>query len=146
MTRVAAEPEDRGAARSARPLVLAGLMAVAGALHFVVPRAYERIMPSWLPRAWDDALIAASGAAEIACAALLVAPRTRRLGGWLTAALLVAVYPANIQHAVQGGIPGASGAAAGAAVAWLRLPLQIPLFLWAVTVARRAPATRDARS
>ena len=36
------------------------------------------------------------GAAEFGCAAMLTIPATRRFGGLCTAALMVAVYPANI--------------------------------------------------
>jgi uncharacterized membrane protein len=47
-------------------------------------------------------------------------PRTRRLGGWASVALLVGVFPANVQHALDDG-----------GAVWLRLPLQWPLIAWA---------------
>jgi uncharacterized membrane protein len=103
--------------RSAR--ALAAVMATAGVAHFVIPEFFERIIPSPL-RAHDRFLVNASGVAELACAALLLSRRTRRVGGWATAALLVAVFPANVQHALDDG-----------GVIWLRLPVQIPLVAWA---------------
>jgi hypothetical protein len=39
--------------------------------------------------------------------------------------------------ALDGGLPGAGFPASSALIAWLRLPLQIPLILWAVSVARK---------
>lgn len=105
-------------------------MVGAGALHFVIPSSYERIVPRGLGHA--RALVLMSGVVEIACGALLSQARTRRLGGWLTAGLLVGVFPANVQMALDAGAP----AGLGAALAWLRLPLQVPLVAWALRQAR----------
>jgi uncharacterized membrane protein len=118
--------------RSRRPLTLlgiAGLMAGSGTLHLVAPGLYRRIVPRVLGHA--DAVVLLSGVCELVCAALLLVPATRRVGAYATAALLVAVFPANVQMAVDGGLGGASFPANTAAVAaWLRLPLQVPLVLW----------------
>ena len=65
-------------------------------------------------------------------------PRTRRLGGRLTALLLLAVWPANIDAALRGGYPGLDGFAGSTTAAWLRVPLQIPLIWGALRIARRA--------
>ena len=51
------------------------------------------------------------------------------------------MYPANIQSALDGGIEGADPPFDSAAAAWLRLPLQIPMFLWARRVMRDAAAS-----
>ena len=72
---------------------LAGIFAVSGTLHLVRPEVYEPIMPDLVPRQRE--VIYASGVAELLCAAGLLHPRTRRLAGWASAALLLAVYPAN---------------------------------------------------
>lgn len=109
------------------------LLVGAGILHFVVPGPYRRIIPAPL-RVHAAALVAASGACEIACAALLVIPRTRRLGALATAALFVAVLPANVQMALD--VTRADSAALLRIAAWLRLPLQIPLILWALRFRR----------
>lgn len=121
-----------------RALALAGLLAVAGVTHFAFPRFYDAIMPRVIPEAWHRPLTYASGAAELVCAALLARPRTRRLGGWLTALLLVAVLPANVQMALDS-LDAARrelSVAYHPAVAWGRLPVQVPLIAWAVAVAR----------
>ena len=115
--------------RTASPYVLAALLATTGTLHFAVPRPFDAIVPGFLPapRAWT----LASGAAELACAAGLAVPATRRRAAAATALLLVAVFPANVHMAVHpGGVPR-----------WLalaRLPLQVPLVLWALRVRRDA--------
>ncbi len=120
---------------------LAALMGGSGVLHFTATAAYARIVPHALPRA--DAWVQASGAAELAIAALLLHPRTRRRGGMATVALLLVVFPANIQMAIDGGISGAGFPMGSALVAWARLPLQVPLILWAWAVAGTATRGLD---
>ncbi len=95
--------------------MLAAFLVAAGILHFVATSTYERIVPRVLghPRL----LVQVSGAAEILCGALL--------------ALFVAVFPANVQMALDGGLRGAGFPANSAIASWLRLPLQIPLIVWA---------------
>jgi len=123
--------------RSASPWVLAGVLAVAGTAHFTATRSYERIIPPVLP--YPRALVYVSGLAELACAAGLGYRRTRRLAGWATAALFVAVFPANVQMALA-----ASGGSTGhRLISWGRLPLQIPLVWWAAQVARRSTGRRS---
>jgi uncharacterized membrane protein len=118
--------------RAASPFLLAGLLGGVGVLHFVTPQSFDGIVPPFLgpPRPWTYA----SGVAELAVAAAVAVPRTRRAGATAAAVLLVAVYPANIYHAVEpGDLPRW--------VVLARLPLQVPLVLWALQV-RRATARR----
>jgi uncharacterized membrane protein len=109
------------------------MLVVMGILHFAVPGPFIKIVPRFLGnrRFW----VYASGVAELTAGGLVLSsrPDVRRLGGWLAAATIVAVYPANIQMAVDAGAPISVPAAA----AWLRLPLQAPLVAWALRVARR---------
>ena len=62
---------------------------IAGALHFIKPTFYLPIMPRYLP--YHLELIYLSGVAEIICGLMLLFESTRRLGAWLTIALLIAV-------------------------------------------------------
>ncbi len=81
-------------------LLMAAALFGMGVLHFVVPKPFDSIVPPKLPgRARTYTY--ASGVAEIGVASALAVPRTRRLGGRLAAALLIAVFPANIQFAVD---------------------------------------------
>jgi uncharacterized membrane protein len=61
-----------------------------------------------------------------------VVPRTRRLAGWATAALFVAVFPGNVQMALD----ASDRSALYRAATYARLPVQVPLVVWAVQVAR----------
>jgi uncharacterized membrane protein len=116
--------------RRASPYLLAGLLTVTGTMHFVAPKVFVSIMPPQLPH--RSALVYASGAAELTCAAGLAVPRTRRVAGWATALLFVAVFPANVQMALDAG----NRSAAYRAATYARLPVQVPLVMWAVWVAR----------
>ncbi|MEY2446981.1 MAG: hypothetical protein QOH79_457 [Acidimicrobiaceae bacterium] len=79
------------------------------------------------PRTWTYL----SGAAELSSGLLLANPSTKRVGGALGAATMVAVYPANIQMAIDHKIRTPFGAGL-----WLRLPLQLPMINWALKHAR----------
>ncbi|GAC1571429.1 MAG: membrane protein [Candidatus Dormibacteria bacterium] len=114
---------------------VAALLGGSGTLHLVSPRTYERIVPRVLGHPHE--LVTASGVAELVCAALLLPPRTRRFGGWTSAALLVAVFPANVQMALDGGVRGAGFPFDSAVIAWARLPVQ-PLLVWWALVASGA--------
>ena len=127
-----ATPADR---RRVRGLV--ALLGGIGTVHFVKPEFFDPIVPDWMPgeaRTWTYL----SGVAEVAAAALLAVPRTRRIGGWVAAATFVGVYPANIQAALDGGMEGAPPPLDSAAAAWARLPLQFPMIIAAIKVARSA--------
>jgi uncharacterized membrane protein len=110
---------------------LAVLFAVSGVLHFVMPRPYERIVPRPLPRKRD--LVYSSGAAELVCAAGLVHARTRPVAGWGSLALLLAVYPANLQMAADAQRTRSAAYKVGTL---LRLPLQLPMIRTALRAAR----------
>lgn len=101
------------------------LLVGAGILHFVVPSFYEKIVPRVFGHA--RGIVYLSGLAELGTGVLLALPRTRRFGAWAALVLFVAVYPANIQMALDAGRPHDVESWG----AWLRLPLQFPLFAWA---------------
>ena len=110
---------------------LAALLAGASTLHLVSPRPFDRIVPRCLPgRARTYTY--ASGVAELGVAGLLALPSTRRAGGTAAAALFVAVFPANVQMAVD----ARRRSPVARAVAYGRLPLQAVLVDLAVRAAR----------
>src|SRR3954470_4844774 len=75
-------------------MALAALLLASGAMHFVKPQSFEAMVPKQLPS--RRALVYASGALEIVCGVGLFVPRTRRVAGLASAAVLVAVFPGNV--------------------------------------------------
>ncbi|WP_405014348.1 MauE/DoxX family redox-associated membrane protein [Kitasatospora sp. NBC_01539] len=119
-----------------RPLsarLLGGLLVAAGAAHFAAPRTFDAIVPRSLPgsrRSWTYA----SGVAELAVGAAVLAPRTRAVGALAAAGLFTAVFPANVKMAYDWRNRPEPWRTAAVA----RLPLQVPLVLWALRVRRTA--------
>jgi uncharacterized membrane protein len=113
--------------------LLAALLVTTGTLHFAFPHGFESIVPRFLgsPAFW----VASSGVVELACAAGLAYRPTRRRTGWTCAVLFVVVFPANITMAVH-----ALHGDGSVLISLVRLPLQIPLVLWAVFIARNTCA------
>lgn len=114
--------------------------ATSGVIHLIRPEVFEPIVPRVLGRKRE--LVYASGVAELLCAAGLVAPQTRRWAGLVSAGLLVAVFPANVQMAVdahrdisrRGSTLKRQALRAGTIA---RLPLQVPLIRWALQAGRQ---------
>ena len=105
-------------------LLAAGFWIFAGTMHFVIPRQYESIVPHSL-RKWKKEVVVASGVAEIAGGVMVLPESTRRAGRWWLLATLAAVYPANVEMALN---PKRYPKIPPAAL-WARLPLQF-LFAW----------------
>lgn len=110
----------------------------AGANHFLDPATYVAMMPSALPA--PTALVYVSGVAEIAGGLGLIPLRTRRWAAWGLVALLIAVFPANVNMAVNE-LPLGDRAVPTWAL-WARLPLQLVLIAWAAWYARAPRSTR----
>jgi uncharacterized membrane protein len=79
--------------------IMAILYILAGANHFLNKGMYMSIMPSWLPK--PELLVFISGVCEILFGLLLIPTTTRPVAAWLIIALLIAVFPANIQMAIN---------------------------------------------
>ncbi|WP_432503359.1 DoxX family protein [Kineococcus arenarius] len=126
-------------ASTARWAPLAVLFGVAGLAHLRRPGVFDAIVPRSLPgppRAWTTA----SGVAELALAAGLSVPATRRAAGWAGAGFLLAVWPANGRMALDARHARGRAGALRRAVTLARLPLQVPLVRTALRVARGGPA------
>ena len=111
--------------------LLAGILTTSGVVHLVRPEVFEPLMPSWVPA--HDEVILWSGVAELACAAGLLVPATRRPAGWASAAVLVGVFPGNLKMA---GDALRTRSTRFKAVALARLPLQLPMVRTALKAAR----------
>ena len=105
---------------------LALFFIVAGMAHFITPAPYLAIMPPYVP--WPIAMVAVGGAAEILGGLAVCFRSTRRAAGWGLIALLLAVFPANVQALSTGMVVG--GYVVPEWILWARLPLQLLLLTW----------------
>jgi uncharacterized membrane protein len=131
----AAVPDEASEWRRRAPWVVAAAFSASGVVHLVHPATFTRIVPTFLPA--KTALVYASGVAELICAVGLW--RRDRWAGLAAATLLVVIWPANLQMAIN--------AQRGNDVVtkvedWIRLPLQIPL-IWCALQSGRTRATRN---
>ena len=117
-----------------RRLPLALFFIGAGIMHFVKPGAYDSTLPDALPAHGE--IVAISGVAEIAGGLALLDRRTAPWAGWWLIALLVAVFPANVNMAVN----AERFRAVPEALLWLRLPLQPLLIAWVWRASLRPPS------
>ena len=104
---------------------MAAVYVAAGINHFIHPAIYISIMPTWI--GWHQLLVALSGIFEILFGLLLIPRSTRVVAAWCIIALLIAVFPANIQMMLNYWHENKPGL-------WLtilRLPLQLVLIRWA---------------
>jgi uncharacterized membrane protein len=102
-------------------------MVGAGITHFTNPDAFVAMVPEALPA--PLALTYVSGVAEIAGGLGLILPQTRRAAAWGLILLYLAVFPANVNMAVNH-LP-LDGKPVDPALLWARLPLQLVLIAWA---------------
>jgi uncharacterized membrane protein len=123
--------------------LLAAFFVYAGVSHFTQPASFEAIVPSWLPA--PLLLVYVSGVCEILGGLGALLPVTRSLAGYGLVALLIAVFPANVQMAIDADRWLAQGVPTWAL--YVRLPLQLLLVAWAwwatrpdTTVAAAEPA------
>ena len=111
--------------KSTLKLLLALFFVGAGVNHFLRTAFYLRMMPPWVPL--PLAMVRASGVAEIVLGLLVLIPQWSAVAAWGLIALLIAVFPANLQMALH---PQTFPEFSPRAL-WLRLPLQAVLIAWA---------------
>jgi uncharacterized membrane protein len=118
---------------------MAIMLLLTGTGHFLVPGPVDQLVPPFLPgepRLWTYL----SGLAEIIVALLLLAPLGRKIAGksirlwgaYSAFALFLAVFPANINMAID----WSSRDMPEPLLAYARLPLQLGLFYWAWALAK----------
>jgi uncharacterized membrane protein len=130
-TRTAPSAPVEGLAKKIFRLLQALTMTGIGILHFTSPEPFVRIVPAALPA--PLALVYVSGIAEIAGGLGLLIPAVRRAAGIGLIALYIAVFPANINMALNhlplGNEPVPTWAL------WMRLPFQFVFMACAYWVA-----------
>jgi uncharacterized membrane protein len=108
------------------PLLIIAVFFIAGGIaHFVVTDSYIAAMPDYL--GYHKELIIISGVFEILGAIGILVPQTRLLAGYGLIALIIAVYPANINMALH----PEKYTDISELFLYIRLPFQF-LFMWFV--------------
>ncbi|MGZ3425803.1 MAG: DoxX family protein [Polyangia bacterium] len=131
--------DESGIKRAARWLMVA-FMIVSGIGHFAIRDSYVAMVPAALP--WPRLLVYLSGVAELAGGVGLLIPSLRRAASIGIVLLLVAVFPANINMAVNHISP--PGMHISSFALWARLPFQALFIVWAWWIGR-GPAQGSAR-
>jgi uncharacterized membrane protein len=101
-----------------------------GVTHILSPSVFLPLMPPAIP--FPELVIVVSGVAEISAALGLLVKM--RFAPAYTVLVLLAIWPANWWFAID---QSAQGQLWVAVVAWIRVPLQIPLIWWAWRSPRR---------
>jgi uncharacterized membrane protein len=104
------------------------LFCASGVGHFARAEFYMRMMPPELPAHRE--LVLLSGAAELGLGILLFSPAHEQLAAWGLIALLVAVFPANLQLWRVAGTPASPFPGLTPFWAFARLPVQALLIGW----------------
>ena len=108
------------------PLLIIAVFFIAGGIgHFVVTDSYIAAMPDYL--SYHKELIIISGVFEILGGVGILVPQTRLLAGYGLIALIIAVYPANINMALH----PEKYTDISELFLYIRLPFQF-LFMWFV--------------
>lgn len=115
---------------------MGGWLVGMGVLHFVAPKPFDTIVPAELPGS-ARLYTHASGVAEVAAGALLIAPKTRKVGALASIALFLGVFPANVNMVRLWSQEPAKPVWMRIG-AWARLPLQIPMIAQAYKIYRSA--------
>jgi uncharacterized membrane protein len=110
--------------------IVAAAFSVSGVIHLLDPKEFTSIVPHFLP--FSTGLVYASGVAELICAYGLW--RRQRWAGLAAAALLLAIWPANLQAAITA---QNTDDVTNQVISWIRFPLQIPL-IWLALRSGRA--------
>lgn len=122
-------------ARTTARVALGGFLILAGSMHFKdgSRQAFAKLVPDWMPGS-KDGVVLASGAAEIAQGAALIAlPQHQRALGTTVAAFFTAVTVGNVHQYREGfdtfGLDSDRKRA-------IRLAIQPALVAWALAATR----------
>ncbi len=113
--------------------LLTVVMVGTGVSHFADPGPYAAIVPTILPS--PVVLVYVSGLFEVLGGLGLIPSRTRRFAAWGLIALYVAVFPANVNMAIDRVPLGTRDLPEWALYA--RLPIQALLVAWAFWYTRK---------
>jgi uncharacterized membrane protein len=105
-------------------------LTLAGVAHFIRPDLFLPMVPAFLPA--PEVIVLVSGIVELGIGIVLLVPRTRRFGGWASAAFFLAIWPGSIYMAITGVYPPEFPQTP--IYHWARLPFQVLYIGWGVWV------------
>ncbi len=105
--------------------VMSIMYILAGIMHFIKPRVYGAIMPSYIPN--KKGMVFWSGVAEVAGGVGLLFEETRAIAIWGIIAMLIVFFTVHIDMLSNEKLKGKFPVWA----LWMRLPLQFGLIYWA---------------
>ena len=108
-------------------IAAAGAFILIGISHLATPEKMVYMVEGWLPYAHEFVVV--SGIAEIAGGIGVLLPRFQRWAAWGLILLLVVMFPANINVAVNQ-LPPPGGLPASPFYVWSRLLFQPVYILW----------------
>lgn len=97
----------------------------AGLMHFIKPKVYGAIMPSYIPA--KRAMVFWSGVAEVLLGIGLLFEQTRAIAIWGVIAMLVVFFTVHIDMLTNEKHKGTFPVW----LLWMRIPLQFGLIYWA---------------
>lgn len=106
---------------------------IVGATHFFLTNYYRKLVPPWIPRA--EAIIVASGVAEIALGALLLWPPARAAAAWAVAGLIALYMLSHFDALARSRGTSWKDPLFGPPGAVLRIVVNLLYIAWAVWVA-----------
>ncbi|HEX6982048.1 MAG TPA: hypothetical protein VF181_04750 [Balneolaceae bacterium] len=107
--------------------LLTTIFITAGIFHFIKPQVFAGIIPDFIP--YHLTLVYISGVAEILGGIGILWHQTEAIAAWGLIILLIAVFPANINMAVEA-VQKLGYASWYSVATILRLPLQFVLIYW----------------
>jgi len=107
--------------------------------HFAMTAGLVEMLPPWVPE--RELVIYATGVLEILIAFGLFTEQWRRPAGLAAAVLFVLFLPANVYAALN--YTGIGQHKSGPGYLWMRVPLQIFLFAWALWPVMSPDPKRD---
>jgi len=121
--------------RDAAAVGLALLFIFTGMGHFIQTEAMSQMLPPWVSE--RILIVQLTGILEFVIAAGFIVRRSRRLTGYIAAAILVLFFPVNIYEVINH-IP-IGGHAWEPVYLFIRAPLQLIILFWVYWFAIRRP-------
>ena len=103
---------------------MSAIYCIAGIMHFIKPKGFISITPKWVPSPEKVNILV--GAIEIILGVAVLFSATRSYAAVGLIILLIAVFPANVNHFQKARRKGK-----GVAITLIRLPIQLLLIYWA---------------